>query len=131
MIKYVLPAAVAAVALAAPAVSHAQVQPMPPPVAAYPAANVNVNATITGQPQPGAYEATQGYAEPAPGYVIQPGFSPRTTWIPGHYDWDPATSNYRYIDGQFVEAPRVNAQWFPGHWVQTPTAMPTTARSTA
>jgi hypothetical protein len=48
--------------------------------------------------------------------------TPRTVWIPSHFDWDPARSNYVYIEGQYVEAPRENAQWIPGHWAETPAA---------
>lgn len=122
MIKYVLPVAVAALALGtmvgAPAAVHAQLaQPMPP---AMPNSNMtNANATIIGQPQPGPND--QEYGQPMPGPYAPP-ISPRTTWIPGHYDWDPGTSNYVFTAGQYVEAPRENAQWIPGHWVQTPTA---------
>jgi hypothetical protein len=123
MIKFILPAAVAALALGAPAVAHAQLaQPMPP---AMPNNNMtNANAVIVGQPQPGPNDANQTYAQPMPGVYGQPmqPISPRTTWIPGPYDWDPATSNYVYTDGQYIEAPRENAQWLPGHWAQTPTA---------
>jgi hypothetical protein len=136
MIKYILPAAIAAVALGtlagAPAIGHAQLaQPMPPQM---PTNATNANATIIGQPQPGPDDQAYGqvppgpmqpmpglYGQPAPA-MMQPGFSPRTTWIPGHYDWNPNTSNYVYTGGQYVEAPRENAQWIPGHWVQTPTS---------
>lgn len=122
MIKYGLPVAVAALILNAPAV-HAQLAPpMAPPL--QPNYDVtNASATIMGQPQlgPGDY-APLGYAQPVPVPFMPPGFTPRTVWIPGHYDWDPARSNYVYIQGQYVEAPRENAQWIPGHWVQTPTA---------
>jgi hypothetical protein len=143
MIKSVLPAAIAAIALAAPLAAHAQtVQPMQQP-SPYTAANASVapngqpatgvtettttdvNASITGQPQPGpgeyAYPGSPGYGmAPAPAYM-QP-MSPRTTWIPGHYNWDPNTSNYSWTDGQYIEAPTTTAQWIPGHWEQTPTA---------
>ena len=132
MIKYVLPAAVAAIALVtAPSLSHAQMaQPMRP---AQPYGNMtNANATITGQPQPGPNDPAYGqmqqpqmaqpaYGQPMPGYYTQP-VTPRTTWIPGHYDWDPSTSNYVFTEGQYVEAPATTAQWVPGHWVQTPTS---------
>jgi hypothetical protein len=118
MIRYGLPVAVAALLLGAPAAVQAQMtQPMAPAHANY----TNANATITGQPQPGPDEyIAPGYAQPVP--YMMPGVSPRTTWIPGHYDWDPNRGNYVYIQGQYVEAPRENAQWIPGHWVQTPTA---------
>jgi hypothetical protein len=121
MIKYVLPAAIAALALGAPAVHAQMAQPMP---AATPNPNTtNVSATITGQPQPGPTDRDFGLMQPVS--MMVPYFrpiSPRTTWIPGHYDWDPNASNYVYIEGQYVEAPRENVQWISGHWVQTPTA---------
>jgi hypothetical protein len=131
MIKYVLPAAVAAIALAAPGVSHAQmaqpIQPVQPN-----GYMTNANATITGQPQPGPNDQAYGQMPPAMGQPMaqplgQPGFytqpiTPRTTWIPGHYDWDANTSNYVYTEGQYVEAPMTASQWVPGHWVQTPTS---------
>jgi len=135
MINYVLPAAVAALALgtvaAAPGVAQAQ---MAPPTQLAPPANIsnvnNANATIVGQPQPGptdyadpgfAQPMPNPYGQPMPGPYVQP-ISPRTTWIPGHYNWDPTTSNYVYTDGQYVEAPTATAQWIPGHWVQTPSS---------
>jgi hypothetical protein len=146
MIKSILPAAVAAIALAAPFAVQAQmVQPMQQP-SPYNATNASVadpgqmqpgpaettttttdvNATITGQPQPGpgeyAYPGTPGYGMPGyPEPQMQP-MSPRTTWIPGHYNWDPNTSNYVWMSGQYIEAPTTTAQWIPGHWEQTPTA---------
>ena len=124
MIKYVLPAAVAALALGtmvgAPAAVHAQMAPPMQP--ALPNTATNANATIIGQPQPGPNDYyDQGYAAPMPAPYALP-ISPRTTWIPGHYEWDPNTSNYVYAEGSYVEAPRDNAQWIPGHWVQTPTS---------
>jgi hypothetical protein len=129
MIRYVLPAAVAALALGTvagePATVQAQtVAPAPQPMPNAPATtmtNANAAATISGQPQPGPYDENQGYVQPMPGPYMLP-MSPRTTWIPGHYDWNPATSNYAWTEGQFVEAPRENAQWIPGHWAQTPTS---------
>ena len=128
MIKYGLPVAAAALILAAPAANAQLLQPAPPPMPVYGA--TNASATITGQPQPGPEDyAPPGYAQPmAPGYaqpMLMPyghPITPRTVWIPGHYDWDPARSNYVYTDGQYVEAPRESAQWIPGHWVQTPTS---------
>jgi hypothetical protein len=118
MIKYGLPVAVAALFLAAPAANAQLVQPVPP---APPNYNVtNANATITGQPQPGPEDyAAPVYAQPQFIPYGRP-ISPRTVWIPGHYDWDAARSNYVFIDGQYVEAPRENAQWIPGHWMETP-----------
>jgi hypothetical protein len=126
MIKYALTAAVAAFALGAPAMVHAQTYPQPMPPTA-PNMTINANATIVGQPQPGPNDYnTQGYGMPAygapmPGAYVQP-MSPRTTWIPDHYEWDPKSNNYAWTAGQYVEAPRENAQWLPGHWEQTPTS---------
>src|ERR1700722_4514149 len=137
MIKYVLPAAVAAIALAAPAVVHAQMpQPLQPPMAI---GNMTaVNAPGAMQPDgsgPGytetesrtTYSGSPAYGAPPPDAVAMPGavapaVSPRTTWIPGHYNWDPTTSNYVWTGGQYIEAPSTTAQWVPGHWAQTPTS---------
>lgn len=135
MTRYVLPAAAAAIALVvgAPSVVHAQVAP--PLVQPVTTSDViNANAPIVGQPQPGPYDAPYAEAETftttiGPAYVvpIAPAvyshpITPRTTWIPGHFEWDPTRSNYVYVDGQYIEAPRENAQWIQGHWVQTPTS---------
>jgi hypothetical protein len=146
MIKSVLAATAAAVALAAPLAVQAQpVEPIAPPLP-NDATNARVisggpmgpgptemapdiNTAIIGQPQPGpdeyAYPGAPGYGmAPPSGYVeeeVRP-ISPRTTWIPSHYNWDPDTSNYVLTRGQFIEAPTATAQWIPGHWEQTPTA---------
>ncbi len=138
MIKYVLPAAVAALALGMSAGANAQMtqpkQPMMPE-----SGMTNANATIIGQPQPAlndqgygmsdsSTDAAPGYAAPMPGQYAPatgqyaPAMSPRTTWIPGHYNWDPNTSNYVWTGGQYLEAPTTTAQWTPGHWAQTPTS---------
>ena len=138
MTRYVLPAAVVALALgtvlgvSSPA--HAQIVAAPPmqPVA-MPSNDVStVNATIYGQPQPGPYDETEtysitttfgpAYAAPVPPAAYAHPITPRTTWIPSHYEWDPTRSNYVYVEGQYIEAPRENAQWIPGHWVQTPSS---------
>jgi hypothetical protein len=144
MIRYVLPAAIAMLAIGAPAALHAQTAPPPQPLA--PNMTTNTNATVTGQPQPGVNDdantqANQTYGQPMaqpgqpmappappmaqpaqPPGPMQPGFTPRTVWIPGTYNWDPAQQRYAWANGQYVEAPRENAQWLPGHWAQTPTA---------
>jgi hypothetical protein len=135
MIKYVLPAAVAALALGAPAAVQAQTMAPPQPLQTTTTTmttNANTDVTITGQPQPGpndygynqAYGAPMApaYGQPVPGPYAQPGITPRTVWIPGSYNWDPGRQTYAWTDGQYVEAPRDNAQWVPGHWAQTPTA---------
>jgi hypothetical protein len=125
MIKYAFSAAVAVLALGMPAVVQAQTTTPPPLMAPQPGMTTNANTTIIGQPQPGPDEYyDQGYAAPMPSgppVYVQP-VSPRTTWIPAHYDWDPTTSNYAWIDGHYTEAPHENAQWIPGHWAQTPNA---------
>jgi hypothetical protein len=127
MIKYVFPAAVAALALGtmagAPVVARAQMM-APQPTRMTPTTTANASTTITGQPQPGPDEYyNQGYVVPMPvPYVPARPISPRTTWIPGHYNWDPTTSNYVWTDGQYVEAPTATARWISGHWVQTPTS---------
>jgi len=119
--------------LSAPLAAQAQTTVTQPPIvqppviqpngAATPTATVT-NAAISGQPQPGPADyapGPQGYAAPMPVYP-QPGFTPRTVWIPGGYNWDPGRNIYVWTDGQYVEAPRENAQWVPGHWMQTPSA---------
>jgi len=146
MIKSALAAAGAAIALATPLALQAQpVEPMPPrlpneatnasvisrgPVApGRTETTTDIKTTIVGRPQPGpdlyAYPGAPGDGmAPPSGYVeedVRP-VSPRTTWIPGHYNWDPDTSNYVWTRGQFIEAPTATAQWIPGHWEQTPTA---------
>jgi hypothetical protein len=144
MTKFVLPAAIAAIALAAPFAVQAQtMQPMAQP-SPYHATNAsvitpepaqptmsetttNISATVS-EPAAGEYaypgSPGYGYDAPAPAFAepaMQP-VTPRTTWIPGHYNWNPATSNYVWTQGQYIEAPTTTAQWIPGHWEQTPTA---------
>ncbi|HWB48709.1 MAG TPA: hypothetical protein VG651_06335 [Stellaceae bacterium] len=120
MIRYGLPVAAVALLLS-PATPHAQ---MTQPIAPAPGyAATDTNATIIGQPQPGPADyAAPGYAQPMPMPFVGRAITPRTVWIPGHYDWDPSRGNYVYTEGQYVEAPRENAQWIPGHWVETPTS---------
>jgi WXXGXW repeat (2 copies) len=124
MIKYVLPAAVAVIALGAPALVQAQTaMPQPLTTTTTTTATTNANAAISGQPQPGPNDYQgQAYGAPMPMYPPQPGFTPRTVWIPGGYSWDPGRNTYVWSEGQYVEAPRENAQWVSGHWAQTPTA---------
>jgi len=120
MIKYGLPAAVAALILAAPAANAQTINPAAPPA---PRGYDVTNVTITGQPQPVPEDyVAPVYAQPMVMVPYGRPITPRTVWIPGHYDWDPARSNYVYIEGQFVEAPRENAQWIPGHWAETPSS---------
>src|SRR5215469_7231350 len=112
MIKSVLAAVVAATALAAPLAVQAQpVEPIPPPPNDTTNARVisgrpmepgptetttDTNTMIVSQPHPGAdeyaYPGAPGYGmAPPSGYVEEgvPPISPRTTWIPSHYNWDP------------------------------------------
>lgn len=131
MIKYVVPAVVVALALGASVAAQAQTmapQPLVPPA---PNMSTNANAAIVGQPQPGPDDyynqdfGHQGSGAPmVPNPYAQPGpaVSPRTVWIPGAYNWDPNSQKYVWTEGQYVEAPRENTQWMPGHWTQTPTA---------
>jgi hypothetical protein len=123
MIKYGIPVLVAALSLAAPAANAQTINPAAPPAPrGYDV--TSANAVIIGQPQPAPEDyVAPVYAQPV---VVVPAYShpitPRTVWIPSHYDWDPARSNYVYIEGQYVEAPRENAQWIPGHWAETPSS---------
>jgi hypothetical protein len=131
MIRYVLPAGVVALTLGA----HAALAQMAPPMQPAPPYGdaTNASAMISGEPQPGAAgygepQSAYGAAGPAdmapqpmPGYYPPP-VTPRTTWIPGHYNWDPNSSNYVWTAGHYAEAPTEAAQWVPGHWVQTPTS---------
>ncbi len=133
MIRYVLPAGVVALALGAPAAQAQMVQPMPP-AQPYGYTTTTTSTTVSNdaaqpaaptyaQPQPafGAAGPTDIAPAPMPGFYPQP-VTPRTTWIPGHYNWDPNRSNYVWTGGHYAEAPADTAQWVPGHWVQTPTS---------
>ena len=133
MIKYAFPAAVA-LAFGAPVAAQAQMTQPAPLVEPNPNMT-NASTTVYGAAQPGSQSYTEtetrstysgaepefGGPQPMPGFYMQP-VTPRTTWIPGHYNWDPNTSNYVWTTGQYVEAPTATAQWVPGHWVQTPTS---------
>ena len=134
MIRYALPAAIAALALGAPIAANAQTA-MPPQVmpVTTPNTSVNANAAIVGQPQPGPDDYYSGVQTPLPVYpgapmpgpFAQPApmtVSPRTVWIPGAYNWDPNRQTYAWTQGQYVEAPTEDARWVPGHWAETPTS---------
>jgi hypothetical protein len=138
MIRYALPAAVAALVSATPALVQAQTavgQPMQlNTTSTTMTTNASAPGTIVGQPQPGPADYMAGYPAPGP-YVqpmdmapqagMQPGIMPvppGAVWIPGHYNWDPSAGNYVWLEGQFALAPRPGAQWLPGHWQQTPTS---------
>lgn len=123
MIRYVLPAAIAALALGAPLMAEAQMsQPMPLTNPTYPA-----TTTVATQPQAGT-DGTYGFVgQPAlqrPDMMptVMVAVPPGAVWIPGHYNWDAASQNYVWIDGQFALPPHPNAQWVAGHWQETPTS---------
>jgi hypothetical protein len=146
MIRYTLPAAVAALALGAPAAVEAQTVGQPVPLTQQPNPmmnNVAATGTIIGQPQPDPAD-NYGYAQP-PGQMpgpygmqpemAQPGMMPQpvampamvpvapgSVWIPAHYNWDPASQNYVWLEGEFAQPPHPGAQWMPGRWQQSPTA---------
>lgn len=131
MIKYALPAAMAALTLGAPAIALAQAtQPMPITTPTNPAMN-NTSTTVPVQPQAGA--ATYGAYRDGDGQFVQPmiqppdmapvvALPPGAVWVPGQYNWDPAAGNYVWAPGQFVLPPHPNAQWVAGHWQQTPSS---------
>jgi len=127
MIRYVVPAALAAIALCAPVASQAQSVSVNGPINIqnYPD-SPNVTAAATTYNDEGRFGAGyyQGaYAQPM-GPMAEPTAPPppNTAWIQGHYNWDPARQSYVWIEGQFVQQPHLNAQWVAGHWQQTPTA---------
>jgi hypothetical protein len=129
MIKYALPAAVAAIALAAPLAAQAQTVLVPVNAPPYNAKATPISApagagvTVVGQPDmsgrvdSGAPIGLQPMAQPT-ALVPLPG----AVWIDGHYDWNPATQNYVWLEGQYTLPPRPGAQWVPGHWQQGPNA---------
>jgi hypothetical protein len=119
MIRYALPAAVAALAFVASA-AFAQtgvIQPMPLTPPAHPLATPASVSGAYAVPDVG-YPAPSDMASPM-GVVPVP---PQAVWIPGHYNWDPNSQNYVWLDGEFAQPPHPGAQWVPGHWQQTPTA---------
>jgi hypothetical protein len=138
MIRFVLPAAVIAMSL--PVAAGAQtgqpvpIFPPPNPMTTSASASTATSAAIVGQPQPGPGDY-QGYSEPAAQPVVmqpnwQPGVQPMalapvpagSVWIAGHYNWDPSSNNYVWLEGQYLQPPHPGAQWVPGHWQQTPNA---------
>jgi hypothetical protein len=132
MIKYALPAAVAALTLSAPAIALAQAtQPMPLTAPTNPAmSDTSTMTTVPAQPQAGAYSSNRYEGD---GQFVQPmmqqpdmapvvALPPGAVWVPGQYNWDPAAGNYVWAPGQFVLPPHPNAQWLAGHWQQTPTS---------
>jgi hypothetical protein len=125
MIRYVVPAALAAIALCAPVASQAQSVSVNGPVNIqnYPN-SPNVTSASTTYNDEGRFGAGyyQGaYAAPMTPMAM-PGAPPNTTWVQGHYNWDPSRQSYVWIESQLVQQPHLNAQWSPGHWQQTPTA---------
>jgi hypothetical protein len=126
MIKYALPAAIAAMALGAPVMAEAQMsQPMPLTNPAM--SNTSPAAPAGLQPQPGADSAYGFNAQPIMEQpdgtpMVAVAVPPGAVWIAGHYNWDAASQNYVWLNGQFVLPPHPNAQWVAGHWQQTPTS---------
>jgi len=132
MVKYAIPAVVAALALGAPTANQAQTavgRPMPIEAPTNPI-TTNASATtgtIAGQPQPGEYYA---YSQPGLDYdaplamipVAMVAVPPGSVWIPAHYNWDPAGQNYVWLEGEFAQPPHPGAQWIAGRWQQTLTA---------
>jgi hypothetical protein len=131
MIRYVVPAALAAIVLCAPVASQAQSVSVNGPVNIqnYPNSPNVTSASTTYNDEgrfgagyyQGAYAAPMAQMAPmAP--MAMPGTPPNTTWVQGHYNWDPSRQSYVWIESQLVQQPHLNAQWSPGHWQQTPTA---------
>jgi hypothetical protein len=135
MIRFALPAALAAIALASPVALAQTGQPVP----IYPQPNpMTTNASsgtaIVGQPQPGPgdYQGYNQYPVAPMGMQpnMQPGLQPMAAvplppgsiWVAGHYNWDPSSSNYVWLEGQYLQPPHPGAQWVAGHWEQTPNA---------
>jgi len=128
-IKYGLPAALAALALIAPAAVEAQpyaAPPVPSGMMANPmATGASATGTIAGQPQPGAgefadYNGTDqfGVAPMAPEMAQPTPVPPGAVWITGH----PNSQNYVWLAGEYAQPPHPGAQWVGGHWEQTPRA---------
>ena len=119
MIKFALPAAVAALTLGAPALALAQAtQPMPMVNPANPAITTTSTTTTTS-------DGDGQFAQPViqdPGMAPVVALPPGAVWVAGQYNWDPAAGNYVWAPGQFVLPPYPNAQWIAGHWQQTPTS---------
>jgi hypothetical protein len=114
MLKHALPATVAALALAAPGAASAQtVLPQPVEVASPPTVQVIEPTGPTADP----YEYYYDYD--APVRVLR--VPQAAIWIPGHYNWDPSTGKYVWLEGELVQPPHPGAHWIDGHWMETPT----------
>jgi hypothetical protein len=139
MTRYVVPAAIALLAFCAPIASQAQTMGStgPIPLQNYPGLGDITAAPTTysdeGFPGSGYYRGGEdlGYRAQDFGPALVPAPMPApmasappagVTWVQGHYNWDPTRQNYVWIEGQYVQSPHLNAQWVPGHWMQTPTA---------
>jgi hypothetical protein len=133
MTKYGILAVVPALALATPAVAQMDpadaslpaVLPAPPipvegplgpvhPVAIHmDAASGATMETVVYLPGavPPPFARGEVVALVAPG-APNPGF----VWVPSHYNWDPAGQRYVWLTGQYVQPPRIGAQWVNGNW---------------
>jgi hypothetical protein len=132
MNRYIVPAAIAVLALCAPVASQAQVtgpvdlEVEGGNVAAAPTTYSDEGRFGSGYFGGGGYFGGSNLGPtlaPAPMAAPMASAPPLgRTWIQGHYNWDPARQTYAWIEGQYVQSPHLNAQWTPGHWTQTPTA---------
>lgn len=141
MIKFALPAAIAALVLGAPVLANAQMaQPVPLTNPTNPMiSNTAATAVVTPQGQfgesDGSYQDFRQAAAPADvapmAAPIPPGeampmaaapMPPGTAWIAGHYRWDASAGNYVWVGAQLAAPPHPNAQWVAGHWQETPTS---------
>jgi hypothetical protein len=130
MMRFVVHAALAALALCAPTAAQAQAQIIgstgPIPLRNYPQAGDITAAPTTysdeGFPGSGYYRGgypAQDFGPAVPLTSVPPG---GVTWVPGRYNWDPTRQTYVRIEGPYMQSPHLNAQWVPGDWLQTPTA---------
>lgn len=66
-----------------------------------------VTTTIIAPTPPPAPQAETPPPPPGPGVA----------WIPGHWAWEQAQTNYTWVHGRYAEPPRAHAAWVAGHWV--------------
>lgn len=126
MTRYIVPAAIAVLALCAPVASQAQITgPVNLQVEGGNVAAAPTTYDDEGRFGGGYFGGSDLGPALAPAPMAMPMASappPGTAWIPGHYNWDARAQTYAWIEGQYVQSPHLNAQWTPGHWTQTPTA---------